>query len=275
MTHWSSVPGIAWHQAGNNGCMTRMLAARRHGEIIRRIQSAGTVSVAELALAFAVSHETIRRDLKQLAELDHVDVIHGGATRRGARPASARRVQGTASHTLIGKAAAALVPEAGSVLLGPGIINAAIACELAKRTGLTIHTNALGHAAALCGAGNTIRVLGGEVDAESAATAGDYTAEAISRLRVDVAFVDVGGFAEDGWAAEYSRLTADLHGRMAMTGVTYFVADHGKFCRRAPFRIAHFDHLKGIIVDRAPDHCLAAAWSARAITVILADEQSL
>ena len=72
--------------------MPRPLAVRRHDEIIRRLRAAGSVSVGELADTFAVSHETIRRDLKMLADQGHLDVVHGGASRRGVmEPALSQR----------------------------------------------------------------------------------------------------------------------------------------------------------------------------------------
>ena len=48
--------------------MVRPLAVRRHNEIVQRLRAAGSVSVGELANMFGVSHETIRRDLKLLAD---------------------------------------------------------------------------------------------------------------------------------------------------------------------------------------------------------------
>ena len=63
--------------------MVRPLAVRRHNEIVQRLRAAGSVSVGELADVFGVSHETIRRDLKLLADQGHLDVVHGGAARRG------------------------------------------------------------------------------------------------------------------------------------------------------------------------------------------------
>src|SRR5258707_8444924 len=65
--------------------MVRPLAVRRHNEIVQRLRAAGSVSVGELANTFGVSHETIRRDLKLLADQGHLDVVHGGAARRGMR----------------------------------------------------------------------------------------------------------------------------------------------------------------------------------------------
>src|SRR3979411_646843 len=63
--------------------MVRPLAVRRHNEIVQRLRAVGSVSVGELAEIFGVSHETIRRDLKLLEDQGHLDVVHGGASRRG------------------------------------------------------------------------------------------------------------------------------------------------------------------------------------------------
>ncbi|MBK5568180.1 DeoR family transcriptional regulator, partial [Ensifer sp. SSB1] len=58
----------------------RALAPRRHGEILRRLAADGTVGITELADFFDVSRQTIRRDLKLLADRGQLDLVHGGAT---------------------------------------------------------------------------------------------------------------------------------------------------------------------------------------------------
>ena len=84
--------------------MVRPLAVRRHNEIVQRLRAAGSVSVGELADTFSVSHETIRRDLKLLADLGHLDVVHGGAARRGMMEPSISQREG---ENVDGKAAIA------------------------------------------------------------------------------------------------------------------------------------------------------------------------
>src|ERR1700749_2352543 len=96
--------------------MVRPLAVRRHNEIVQRLRAAGSVSVGELANIFGVSHETIRRDLKLLEENGHLDVVHGGAARRGMmEPSIAQRGEENADgKAAIARAAAAMIGEAGS-----------------------------------------------------------------------------------------------------------------------------------------------------------------
>jgi DeoR/GlpR family transcriptional regulator of sugar metabolism len=257
--------------------MPRPLAIRRHDEIVRRLRAIGSVSVGELAEAFGVSHETIRRDLKLLADQGHLDVVHGGAARRGVmEPAlSQREAENAEGKAAIARAAVKLVPENGTVLLDSGSTTHAIALELMTRRGLTICTNSLTNAVALCRVpGNRIYLLGGEVDGNDEATIGIDVVAAVANFRVDLAFVGVGGFAEDGDPTDYSRGAAEMRGRMLLAGRACLVADRTKFARRTPFRIPNFDSCASVIVDAAPDEALAAVWRLRGLQVIAAERGS-
>ena len=253
--------------------MPRPLAIRRHNEIVQRLRTAGSVSVGELASSFGVSHETIRRDLKLLADQGHLDVVHGGAARRGMmEPAIAQRLAENAEgKAAIARAAARLVPEGGSVLIDSGTTTAALVLELAMRPGLTICTNSLNHAINLCRVpGNRVVMLGGEVDANDEATFGVGAVTGFDTVRVDVAFIGTGGFAEDGTLTDYSHVAAELRGRMILAGRAYLMADHSKFTRRTAFRVPHFDKAVGVIVDRAPERALQSSWAARGLELIVA-----
>src|SRR2546430_16749058 len=119
--------------------MVRPLAVRRHNEIVQRLRAAGSVSVGELADTFSVSHETIRRDLKLLADNGHLDVVHGGAARRGMmEPSIAQRGEENAEgKTAIAREAARMVADDGSVLIDSGTTTAAGTQELVRPPGLT------------------------------------------------------------------------------------------------------------------------------------------
>jgi DeoR family transcriptional regulator, glycerol-3-phosphate regulon repressor len=249
--------------------MSRPLAARRQNEIVARLRAADAVSVGELAAAFGVSHETIRRDLKALAGEGQLDLVHGGAVRRGGRTIEPEPDENSAAKAAIARTAAALVGDGATVLLDAGTITAAIAHELFGRSGLIVCTNSPAHALVLC---RTSRVflLGGEVDATRTATFGPDAIGALDNFRVDIAFVSADGFAEDGAATDFSREAAELHGRMMLAGRSYIVADQSRFARRTPFRIANFDRIAGLIVDSAPDAALADAWTSRGLKVMVA-----
>jgi DeoR family glycerol-3-phosphate regulon repressor len=253
--------------------MVRPLAVRRHNEIVQRLRAAGSVSVGELAQSFGVSHETIRRDLKLLADQGHLDVVHGGAARRGMmEPSIAQRGEENAEgKAAIARTAAGLIGDATSILIDSGTTTQALTRELVGRPGLTIFTNSLNHALGLCRiAGNRVFMLGGEVDNNDEAVFGTGTATGLDTLRADIAFIGVGGFAEDGGMTDYSVIAAETRGKMILAGRAYLLADRTKFNRRTPFRVPNMDQCAGVIVDRMPDRALAGAWSARGWEIVLA-----
>jgi DeoR/GlpR family transcriptional regulator of sugar metabolism len=253
--------------------MVRPLAVRRHNEIVQRLRAIGSVSVGELAEMFGVSHETIRRDLKLLADQGHLDVVHGGAARRGMmEPTIAQRGgENSEGKAAIARTAARMVTDAATVLLDSGTTTAALTLELVGRPGLTVCTNSLNHAIALCRVpGNRVFMLGGEIDANDEASFGIGAAAAMDSIRVDTAFIGVGGFAEDGGLTDYSVIAADTRGRMILTGRAYMLADQTKFTRRTPFRVPNTSKCAGVIVDRMPDRALSAAWAAMGLEIIVA-----
>jgi DeoR/GlpR family transcriptional regulator of sugar metabolism len=253
--------------------MVRPLAVRRHNEIVQRLRAAGSVSVGELAGIFGVSHETIRRDLKMLADHGHLDVVHGGAARRGMMEPSIeqRGEENAEGKSAIARQAAGMIQDAGSVLIDSGTTTAALTYELVGRPGLTIFTNSLNHALTLCRvSGNRVVMLGGEIDGNDEATFGTGTSTGLDSVRADIAFIGVGGFAEDGGMTDYSITAAETRGKMILAGRAYLLADATKFTRRTPFRVPNMDKCAGVIVDKMPDAALASAWESYGWKVILA-----
>ena len=253
--------------------MVRPLAVRRHNEIVQRLRAVGSVSVGELANVFDVSHETIRRDLKLLADQGHLEVVHGGAARRGMmEPSIAQRGEENAEgKAAIARTAARMVKDESTILLDSGTTTGALALELVGRPGLTICTNSLNHAVTLCRvSGNRIFVLGGEVDPNDEAMFGVGAATGLDAVRVDIAFIGVGGFAEDGGMTDYSVMAAETRARMIHSGPAYLLADHTKFDRRTSFRVPNTAKSAGVIVDRMPGPELASAWKSMGLQIIVA-----
>jgi DeoR/GlpR family transcriptional regulator of sugar metabolism len=118
--------------------------------------------------------------------------------------------------------------------------------------------------------GNRVFMLGGEIDNNDEATFGTGTATGIDSVRADIAFIGVGGFAEDGGMTDYSAIAAETRGKMVAAGRAYLLADQTKFTRRTPFRVPNMDKVAGVIVDHLPDRALAAAWERLGWDIVLA-----
>ena len=83
-----------------------MLTEERRQVILERLRSDGKVVAAELSSSLAVSPDTVRRDLRELAEAGLLRRVHGGALPAavGARPYSVRREQAPAAKAAIARA---------------------------------------------------------------------------------------------------------------------------------------------------------------------------
>ena len=211
--------------------MSRPFAVRRLSEILRRLHAAGSVSVVELAAAFDVSRETIRRDLKLLADRGELEVVHGGAMRRDSLdilPPPRGPRDAASGRTAIGQLAASLVEDGATILLDSGILAGAIVPGLLGKRDITVCTHSLSHALALV-RHPLIRVfvLGGQVEATEEAAFGVDTVLALDGYSCDLAFIAARGFTSDGEPTDTTRHGAELRARMLLAAKRpYLLADH-------------------------------------------------
>ena len=254
--------------------MARPIAARRHDEILKRIAATGIVSVEELAKAFGVSRETIRRDLKALAERGRLDVVHGGAARREVVEAAfdQRSHENAEGKAAIGRAAADLVEDGMVVLLDSGTTTLEVARALMRKRNITVCTTGLANAQLLCRvAGTRVHVLGGEIDATEEAAVGLDVIAALDRFRIDVAFVGAGGLSLTGEITDYGRAAAEQRSRMlAVASRAYILVDQTKFGRLTPIRIVEAERAAALILDREPPKTIAEALARRGLQTIIA-----
>ncbi|WP_097143131.1 DeoR/GlpR family DNA-binding transcription regulator [Rhizobium subbaraonis] len=252
----------------------RALAPRRHGEILRRLATDGTVGITELADFFDVSRQTIRRDLKLLADRGQLDLVHGGATLF--EPVEAafteRREENAGAKAAIGRTAAGLVRDGMVVFLDSGTTTLAVAHALSERKNLTICTTSLSISLLMCRQPHVrVHMLGGEIDPVEEAAVGIDALEAIRHFRVDVAFLGGGGLSPDGEVTDFTRSGAEQRSRMTNTaGKAYFVLDSSKFGRLTPLRIPRFELAAGVIVDRRPPEPIGEALERRGPALIVA-----
>lgn len=245
----------------------RHLAVTRHEAILRDIAAHGSVRVAALAAQFDVSRETIRRDLKVLADQGSLDVVHGGASRRQqTEPAlGARLDENTSGKAAIGRLAAGLVSDGSVVLLDSGSTTFAVARALAGRRGLTICTPSLPIALLCCRTpGFRVHLFGGDIDPTDEAAVGVDVIAAFGRFRVDIAFIGAGGLTEDGHLTDYSRINVEQRqAMMAAASASWVVLDHVKLDRLTPVRFDRDARPTGVITDRPLPAQIARAVAAK------------
>jgi DeoR/GlpR family transcriptional regulator of sugar metabolism len=255
--------------------MNRTIAASRKHQISQLLDVAGSVSVSDLAEKLGVSRETIRRDLKLLAGEGRASLVHGGAakTNAGEPSLAARGAANAAGKAAIGREAARLVAEGMVVLIDSGSTTFGLAAALTTKTSLTVLTNSLPIALLLCRSpGIKVIMLGGEIHANDEAAFGVDTLAALAHFRVDLAFVGVGGITREGGITDYTRLAAEQrHLMMKAARRVYVLADHTKFERSTPVRIAPVPQIIALIVDEPPPVSIAEAAADRGWPIIVAE----
>ncbi|MDN2568107.1 DeoR/GlpR family DNA-binding transcription regulator [Aquibium sp. A9E412] len=252
----------------------RALAPQRQAVILQHVREHGVVSIAEMARVLGVSRETVRRDLKVLAEQRAVSLLHGGAARvHDEEPAlSQRREENAAGKAAIGRRAAELVTDGMVVLLDSGTTALAVAHALKERRNLTVFTPSLAIALLLCHQpGIRVHMPGGEVEPREEAIGGIDALNGVAALRVDLAFVGAGSLTADGAVTDFTRLGAEMRAAMIGTaGAAYFILDSSKFGRPTPMLIPGFAQAAGVIVDRRPAPATVQALDAQGLGLLVA-----
>ena len=251
-----------------------MLAEQRHEYILSQVARNGALSVAELVRALHVSRETIRRDLNTLAARGLLVTTHGGALSSDRREPDldVREAANAGAKRAIGERAAAMVPDGASVIIDSGSTTHALARALMDRHRLAVYTNDL-RIAVLLGRRNDNRVtlLGGELSGHEDATFGLDTVQQLAQYHADYAFVGAGGITPDGELTDYSRMVAEVRGRMlGAAACVVVVADHSKFGRMTPVRINGIERARYLITEQEPDKAIARAIAARGPELLIA-----
>jgi DeoR family transcriptional regulator, glycerol-3-phosphate regulon repressor len=251
-----------------------MLAEQRHQYILSELDKHGAVAVADIVRALAVSRETVRRDLNALAVRGLVSTTHGGALSvdRHEPHVDVREGANAAAKQRIGARAAAFVPDGASLVIDSGSTTLALARALQDRQRLTVYTNDWRIAMALGRRnGNRVTVLGGELADLEDASFGLDTVQQLSQYHADFAFVGAGGITEDAYLTDYSRLAAEVRGRMiGAAACAIVVADASKFGAVTPVRIRGFEAVRYLVTESAPDKALRRALASRGPELVVA-----
>jgi DeoR/GlpR family transcriptional regulator of sugar metabolism len=227
--HHTALP--AARQAGNNGAHRRpsispVLTAQRKQLIVSRLAAEGQVIAKDLARELAISEDTIRRDLRELALAGRLQRVHGGALPASQAVGDLRvRAQlSTDDKRELGRAGAAMIRPGQVVILDGGTTAIQVARHLAADLRATIVTHSPNVAVELAAhPGIEIIVLGGRLFRHSMVNVGATVIDAASRLRADLYFMGVTGVHPQAGSstgdAEEAAVKRALHARAAETVV--------------------------------------------------------
>ena len=240
-----------------------MLNAERRTQILEALGRDKRVLASELAARFGVSEDTIRRDLRELAEEGLLRRVYGGAVPRSpASPTYARRkTEATSAKAAIARAAVSFFREGQVVLFDAGTTALEVAAHLPPDLKLTVITNSLPVASVLADhPGARVVVLGGVLLKETNATIGAETVEAYRRVRADLCVLGVASLHPDAGVGVFYHEDAEV--KRAMVGSAaevMVVAASDKLGTSAPFVVGPLSIVHSLVTDAGvPDETVRA-----------------
>ena len=220
----------------------------------------GSLTVAEIAEALRVSAMTVRRDLDELSTAGLLRRQHGGATQNIGRayepPFRLRADRQTADKESIGKAAAAMVRPGDAIGFDVGSTALSVA-EALETTNITVVTASLRVATTIASRfalERDLRVvlIGGVLRSDELSLVGGMADAALSGLRLDRAFIGVGGLSVSEGATEFSMEDALVKRRLVqISDKVVVVADHTKFGEVALCHVCATTEIDTIVTDAA------------------------
>lgn len=249
-----------------------LLQPERQGRIKMMLAEQGKVLAADLAALFAVSEDTIRRDLREMAARGDCARVYGGALALSGRtePMVVRMGVMPERKAALAKAAANLVKPGMTLFIDAGSTNLAIARCLPDMSGLTVVTNAPDIALALAEHDDTTIVLvGGEFDRHTRAVLGSRAISQLAGFNPDLAILGVCGLSETQGLTAISCADGDIKRQMASQarGVL-LAATNDKFGLVNPWPVCAAERIAHLVVEHDAPAELLAAFAAHGAAII-------
>jgi DeoR family transcriptional regulator, fructose operon transcriptional repressor len=242
-----------------------LYAEERQQAMAQLVAERGRLSVNVLAAEYAVTTETVRRDLSALERMGLVRRVHGGAVPSDSLAVIEsglveRDSTNTAEKERIARAALALLPPAGStVLIDAGTTTHRFASLLPRDHRLIVVTHAVPVAARLAGNPQIeLHLLPGRVRTTTQAAVGADTVVALSQLRVDTVFLGTNGLTVGhGLSTPDHDEAATKRAMVRSADRVVVLTDSTKIGTDTPLRFATLDEVDVLVTDdgiSADDH---------------------
>ncbi len=230
----------------------------RQAELLAEVRARGSATVEALAERFGVTLQTVRRDVKLLAEAGLLSRFHGGVRLPGSTTENIAYRQRQALHAegkqRIARAIAQAVPAGSSLFMNIGTTVEAVAHELLQHRGLRVITNNLNVAGILADNPDCeVIVTGGLLRARDRGLIGEATVDFIRQFKVDIAVIGISGIEADGTLRDFDfREVKVSQAIVAQSREVWLAADASKFNRPAMVELGRLSDLDRVYTDAAP-----------------------
>ncbi len=230
-----------------------MLTHERKSHLLAILEEDGSIVAKDVSRKLGLSEDTIRRDLRELAQEGRLKRVHGGAV--PVAPANApfpnRIGIATPEKISIGKQAAAMITAGQVVFVDGGTTALQLAAHLRPGLDATIITHSPNVAMELLNHDRiVVEIVGGRLLRHSIVTGGAATIAWLDRYRPDMCFIGATGLhAAQGITTGESEDAEVKRAVIARSGSTFILASSEKFGAVSSFRFAGWEDVEGVIVS--------------------------
>ena len=256
-----------------------MVQTIRKPEIIDIARREGKVTVEGLVEYFGVTHQTIRRDLTELANSGQLERVHGGAILPSTTVNigySDRRNLNQTAKVDIARTCASEIPNDCSVFLNIGTTTEAVATALLQHEGLLVVTNNINIAVILSANTNIeVVVTGGNLRRIDGGLVGDLAKSTIGQFRFDYGVIGCSALHEGGDILDFDFQEVGVsQAIVSRSDKVFLVADASKFERKAPAKIASLTEIDTFFTDvPPPPACRAVCAQSNTRIELISDRQ--
>lgn len=250
----------------------------RQQELLDAVRQQGVSSVEGLATRFGVTLQTVRRDIRILAEAGLLARFHGGVR----TPVSTteniayrqRQSLNEEGKQRIARAIAAAVPDGCSMIINIGTTTEAVARELLHHKDLRVITNNLNVAGIL--ANNPaceVIVAGGVVRSRDRGIVGEATVDFIRQFKADIGLIGISGIEADGTLRDFDyREVKVARTIIEHSREVWLATDVSKFNRRAMVELGHLSQIDTLFTDSTPPAPFPTLLADAGVACQIADE---
>jgi DeoR/GlpR family transcriptional regulator of sugar metabolism len=248
-----------------------MLTAERRQAILGRLEADGKVVASELVTSLGVSEDTVRRDLRDLAEQGLLQRVHGGALRAAPQAGSfARRLEIAHDEKVaLADAALPLLDGARVIVLDGGTTPLELARRLPPGFDGTVVTNAPPIAVALAGHPRAeVVLIGGRLIKAAQVAVGAAAVAALHGVRADVCVLGICSLHPEVGVTTLDHDEAHVKRAMvACSGEVIALATADKLRTASPWVVAQLADVDHLVTDG--DAELTRPFAAAGIDVVV------
>ena len=248
----------------------------RHKKILEQLREEGFLATEQMARDFAVTTQTIRRDINMLSNQGLVRRYHGGA---GAVSSvenvayASRQALNHEAKARIARAVARQIPDKASLFINIGTTTEAVAQALAERKNLRIITNNLNVAACLCGNSACEVIVAGGVVRSDHGVIGESTIDFIRQFKVDYGIIGISGIDSDGALLDYDyREVRVAQAIIENSRQVFLVADRSKFSIAPMVKLGNLADIDALFTDAEPPASIVELLAASQTRLFIADD---